>query len=288
MNLMNVNEKSIGITRLSETVIQMKQNLNEVAKHEKALEDTKVVISRDQEYNSFDEMEDIINSEIQSYNKVKRTFNALKWVLILFETVNGYFAIVFLLQAVLDISFLIDWVEKLIPLMLAAIFSYALITFSVSSIKTNGNEKTPIMNYVIAFGVILALPLFNISIMLESPDSVNNTHIYVLSLIFTVLVGSLLILKSKEIPRIEEKRIDNLKKLKVRLEARRKAYARAEKKHLMLSKKNFAFENPLEILKEKEFDNPIFADLKKYLESYNDFAKWSLEYLESVKKLLRG
>lgn len=280
MELLNTDEKSLGFQKINDLFENLKEDLTRIGEIENFLNNTTVVISKDEGYNTYEEMGMVINSELKDYKKSKSVLIFFKWMLILFEALSGYLAIGLITHA---INFGLEeiWLQ-IIKGIFAIALSYAIVNFAINSIKDESDDDKNKLNFLIAFGAILALPIFNVSMIYFVNLDIDFKEIYIVSLFFTAFAGSLLVLKSKEKNKKEEKRISKLLDFKKVLLERKTKYKTSRKKHLAIFKENNKYEGVLESEEELLKGNILYTGLKKFITECDDFDDWSEKFIKNV------
>jgi len=283
MSAFNKGEQLIGYEKINNIYLSIKEDLTRIGQIENTIQNGTISIIDDQSYSSFDELEIVISSDIQDYQKSNRILNIFKWMLIIFEALSGYLTIGLITHAIINLDSINEWVVIGIRFLLAIAFSFAIVTFAKNSIKSKANDETSYLNYFIAISAIVALPLFNVMMIYWTSFEVEYKQIYLFSLFFTSFTGLLLVLKSKETSKDEEKRISKLKNYKDLLMERKKKYSESRKKFKNIFKENNKYDGILENRDNDSSSNSVYSGLFDFLKECTDFDSWSINYIKSIK-----
>lgn len=286
MELLDKDEKAIGLQKVNDLFEKLKSNLKRIGEIENFLISSSIVISIEEDFQTFDEMEILINAELKDSSKSKFVLKSFKWMLIFFEALSGYLAVGLIMHALS--AELNAEVMLTIKAIFAIAFSYTIITFAMNSIKSEDDSQQNWSKYFMAFGAIVALPVINVLMIYTGLDDenaeVSNKSIYVISLMFTVFTGSLLVLKSKEKSKKEEKRINKLIELRKILRERRSRYSSSRDIYLNIFKVNNKYEGILSNGDNSIEKNQLYSGLNNFIENYIDFDTWSDKFIDDVRK----
>lgn len=282
-------DKSFGFEKINSLFENIKEALNTIAAKEYMLENPSIVISHDDSYSNFEEMELLIKAEISAFKNKMRSINFFKWALVLFESFGAYLAIGLVTHA-LNVQGWIDeeyyYVISIIQWLLSVTFSFAIVNFAIKTVKRKTPEdKVENKQFMIAFAAIMSLPLFNVMLIYGVNYEIDNKEIYFISLFFTLFTGTLLVLRSSSLSEKEAKRLQMLKKFKKSLEVRKKLYEKARILYLQIFTQNNKYEGFLENVDNIDNSNTLYAPLKRFLsQSSNEgFDKWSNNYIKIEK-----
>lgn len=280
MAFLNTDEKSIGLEKILNIFIKIKKDLHRISEIENTIQNSSIFISNDQGFNSYDELEILVKSEIKLYKNDQNVINIFKWMLVLFESLSGYLAVGLITHAIVDTSNIPSWILIIIRLIIAISFSFAIVNFAVNSIKTE-DGITKWQNYLIAFGSILALPLFNVVMIFIVKLPIEYKEIYAVSLFFTSFTGLLIVLKNKDKSNEKERKMSRIMDLKKLLEERKNKYSESKQKYINMFKENNKYDD---VLSSNELNsNPLYSEISKFLIESQNFDEWSNNYIETYK-----
>lgn len=286
-------DKSFGFEKINNLYENIKEALNSIAAKEYMLENPSIVISHDDTYSNFEEMELLIKAEITEFKNRMRSINFFKWALVLFESFGAYLAIGLVAHA-LNVQGWIDeeyyYVISIFQWILSVTFSFAIVNFAIKTVKRKTPEdKVENKQFMIAFAAIMSLPLFNVMLIYGVNYEIDNKEIYFISLFFTLFTGTILVLRSSSLSEKESKRFQMLKKFKKSLEVRKKLYDKARKLYLQIFTQNNKYDGFVENADTIDNTNTLYAPLKRFLSksSSEGFDNWADEYIRDCKNNLR-
>lgn len=281
------NDNGIGLKKVYQSIQKIKKALSRIAVIEHTLENSTVVISKQESFSNFEQLEIVTKAEISTYSKSMRSIIIFKWALIIFESFGAYLAFGLIMHALNLESLVQDVVIVVIRSVISIGFSYAIVNFALKTISSIGESDTKKNGFTLAFFSILSLPLFNIVMIYGIQLEIDNKEIYMISLFFTLLTGTLLLLRSKSITKEEHERIEILKRYNSMLKERKKLFNQSRNHHQDIFDYNNQYNGFIENKDAISKDNLLYSNVKVFLSECLDFDQWTLDFIMEAKLKLK-
>lgn len=201
-------------------------------------------------------------------------------MLILFESFSGYLAIGLIAHMMNFDSFASDnmeWLPFLIKWVLAGLFAAGFIHLAMAQVK-----KYP----WVAFFLLLIMPMVNLYIVYGMGVKIDNKETYLISSFITFSAGAcLLYIAHKEFQK--EHKLGILKQINDKLKDRNSYLKSSENHYLKIFSLNNEENSFLDELKNIPESNPLYKELRRFLDECEDFDQWSIKQIREIKAILK-
>lgn len=276
---MNLDQLNIGLSNLMRLFQKLITDLKNLARIEKTLDLIPIDFFTEDYKGSkptYEEMEIVIDSELKEVRSRKRAFNIAKVMLIVFEALNGYLASGILVE-IMHINFGNPIIKVIVQFVFGALLSFAILFNAIKAMspKNKQEDQIPIWVPIILMSM---LPILNLFLILITPN-VANKLVFVVTAIFTLIVGFILVMQAKSTKESNELRFYKLTKYKRALAERKKLY---KEHNSLIIKINEMRPKYIGLFDENYLTSQGVEDgLIKFVKSPN---QWCRNYIEDEKK----
>ncbi len=273
----NNTQFQIGIKKINEVFHQIKNTLYQIAVTENLIENGSQKLEALGSYNTFEELEIMLNVEVHQFNKSKSALNYLKYMLILFEMFSGYLAVGVVTHHVPFDQYLSSEMVFFIKSCIAAILSFVFIHVAVKHVK-----DYPFIAYIF----VPLFPAINLFTVYFTNLEIDNKETYIISSFVTLVAGTGLmlltfrLLKQEKNTKILEQIKDNLSKRESLLDSAKKLYLKISS----LSTDDYGFINDPDAI---PANSTIYQDLRHFLLNCQDFDTYCFDRVDYYKANLR-